>query len=83
MLRYARWRAVVAEFVAERTGRDVGALEPQAVAWAFLGVAIAGYEEWLAHAGADLIPILDRALGLLVDGLDRPLSPLERGGRRP
>ncbi|MBL7500268.1 mycofactocin system transcriptional regulator [Frankia sp. CNm7] len=72
-LRYARWRAVVAEFVAARTGRDEGALEPQAVAWAFLGVAVAGYEEWLAHAGAELIPILDRALGLLVDGLDRSL----------
>jgi len=70
-LRYTSWRAVVAEFVAHRTGQDVDALEPQVIASAFLGVAVAGYEEWLAHAGADLIPILDRALCLLVDGFDR------------
>jgi len=74
MLRYARWRDVVAEFVAARTGRAVGVLEPQATAWAFLGVAVAGYEEWLAHADADLIPILDRALALLVEGLGAALQ---------
>jgi len=69
-LRYAAWRAVVAEFVAARTGRQPGALEPRAVAWAFLGVAVAGYEEWLAQPDAELTPILDRALRLLVDGLE-------------
>jgi mycofactocin system transcriptional regulator len=68
-LRYAAWRAVVTEFVAARTGRPPEALEPRAVAWAFLGVAVAGYEEWLAQPGADLAPILDRSLRLLVNGL--------------
>jgi mycofactocin system transcriptional regulator len=68
-LRYTRWRDVVAEFVAARTGRDVRALEPQVAASALLGVAVAGYEEWLAHPGAALTPILDRALRMLVDGL--------------
>jgi mycofactocin system transcriptional regulator len=73
-LRYTRWRGVVAEFVAARTGRDERELEPQAVASAFLGVAVAGYEQWLAHPGEPLVPILDRALGLLADGLDRALG---------
>ncbi|ADP82665.1 mycofactocin system transcriptional regulator [Pseudofrankia inefficax] len=72
-LRYAAWRAVVAEFVAARTGRQTDALEPRAVAWAFLGVAVAGYEEWLARPGADLGPILDQALRLLTEGLAETL----------
>jgi mycofactocin system transcriptional regulator len=73
-LRYARWRDVVAEFVAARTGRAARDLEPRAVASAFLGVAVAGYEEWLSEPGAPLAPILDKALRLLVDGLDTALG---------
>jgi mycofactocin system transcriptional regulator len=72
-LRYTSWRGVVAEFVARRTGRAAEALVPQAVASAFLGVAVAGYEEWLTHPEAELAGILDAALRLLVDGLDRSL----------
>ncbi|MBX6389543.1 MAG: mycofactocin system transcriptional regulator [Frankia sp.] len=72
-LRYRRWREVVAEFVAERTGRAVTDLVPQAVAWAFLGVAVAGYEQWLTQPGAELTEILDRSLRLLVDGFAHSL----------
>ena len=46
-LRFTAWREVVAEFVAERTGRRQDDLAPQAVAHAVLGVAVAAYEHWL------------------------------------
>jgi mycofactocin system transcriptional regulator len=73
-LRYAAWRAVVAEFVAARLGVAPDALEPRTVAWVFLGAAVAGYEEWLTQPGADLGPILDRSLRLLTDGLAATLG---------
>src|SRR6201985_976677 len=61
-LRFTAWRAVVAEFVAERTGRRPDDLAPQAVAHAVLGVAIAAYEHWLDDPGTDLGALLDDAM---------------------
>jgi hypothetical protein len=61
-LRFAAWRAVVAEFVAERTGRRPDDLAPQAIAHAVLGVSVAAYEHWLDDPGADLGALLDRAM---------------------
>lgn len=61
-LRLAAWRTVVAEFAAERTGQRPGALAPQAIAYAVLGVAIAAYEQWLDHEDADLSVLLDSAM---------------------
>ncbi|WP_019819149.1 mycofactocin system transcriptional regulator [Saccharomonospora saliphila] len=67
-LRYADWRAVLAEFAAERLGVDSGALLPQAVAHAALGLALAAYEQWLGAGDADLAALLDTALAALTDG---------------
>jgi TetR/AcrR family transcriptional regulator, regulator of mycofactocin system len=67
-LRYAAWRAVVAEYVARRTGQPETALLPQTVAFAFLGAAVAAYEQWLAREDADLTELMDSALRLLSDG---------------
>ena len=61
-LRYAAWRAVIAGFVAERTGQPPEALLPQAVAYALLGAAIAAYEQWLDGGRDDLAELLDRAV---------------------
>jgi mycofactocin system transcriptional regulator len=61
-LRFTAWREVVAEFVAERTGRRPDDLAPQAIAHAVLGVAIAAYEHWLDDPGADLGTLLDDAM---------------------
>ena len=61
-LRFAAWRAVVAEFVAERTGRRPGDLAPQTIAHAVLGVAVAAYEHWLDEPSADLGTLLDDAM---------------------
>jgi TetR/AcrR family transcriptional regulator, regulator of mycofactocin system len=61
-LRFAAWRDVIAEFVAERTGQRPDALAPQAIAHATLGVAIAAYEQWLDDEDADLGGLLDAAM---------------------
>jgi len=61
-LRYAAWRAVIAEFVAERTGQRPGALAPRTIAYAALGVAVAAYEQWLETDDGDLSDLLDRAM---------------------
>jgi len=63
-LRYAAWRQVIADFVAERTGLAPDALVPQAIGHAMLGVAVAAYEEWL-RGGGDLCDLLDAAIRTL------------------
>ena len=60
-LRYRDWRTAVAEYVARRLGGDVNDLEPQAVAWACLGLCLAAYQEWLHHDSEDLLTLIDRA----------------------
>jgi TetR/AcrR family transcriptional regulator, regulator of mycofactocin system len=64
-LRYAAWRQVIADFVADRMAQPPSALLPQAIAYAMLGVAIAAYEQWLATVGSDLCDLLDQAIGTL------------------
>src|SRR5579864_471233 len=61
-LRYAAWRAVIAEFVGERIGQPPEALAPRTIAYAALGVAVAAYEQWLETDDADLSDLLDRAM---------------------
>ncbi len=67
-LRYAAWRQVIADFVADRTGLPADALVPQAIAYATLGVAVAAYEQWLNGRGDDLGDLLDAALRTLSVG---------------
>jgi hypothetical protein len=62
MLRFAEWRQVIADFVAERTGEPACALLPQTIAYASLGVAIAAYEQWLHTEDSDLTALLDAAM---------------------
>jgi mycofactocin system transcriptional regulator len=60
-LRYAGWRAVVAEHAASRLGLAVDDLEPQLVAHQALAAALVAYEQWLARPGSDLQALLDTA----------------------
>lgn len=60
-LRYASWRHVIAEFVAEKRGELSTDLTPQTMAWACMGLCIGAYEQWLAHEEADLIELLNTA----------------------
>ena len=74
-LRFAAWRAVIAEFVAERTGQRPDALAPQAIAHAVLGVAIAAYEQWLDDENAELGTLLDLAMRHLAAAFTPPEHP--------
>ena len=74
-LRFAAWREVIAEFVAERTGQRQDGLAPQTVAYAVLGVAIAAYEQWLDDETADLGTLLESAMRELAFYFRGAVSP--------
>lgn len=70
MTMYAGWRAVVADFVAARTGGQPGDLVPQSVAWLMLGVALSAYEYWLANEAVSLPEAIGDAFDVVAHGLD-------------
>jgi mycofactocin system transcriptional regulator len=73
-LRYASWRAVIADYAAARLGMPPDALEPQTIAWAYLSVSLAAYEQWLKLEDASLELLLDdaiRTLAAMFDGESR------------
>ena len=80
-LRYAEWRQVIADFVAERTGAPACALLPQTIAYAMLGVAIAAYEQWLQDDDGNLSELLDTAMRDLATAFGDGL-PLRAGPER-
>jgi mycofactocin system transcriptional regulator len=47
MLRYADWRAVIAEYAARRRGESPHDLIPQTIAHAALGTSIAAFSRWV------------------------------------
>jgi TetR/AcrR family transcriptional regulator, regulator of mycofactocin system len=65
---YARWRAVIADFAARRTGTDPQDMLPQLIAYAALGAAVASYDQWLRDADAELEPLLELAMTELSRG---------------
>jgi mycofactocin system transcriptional regulator len=67
-LRYAGWRAVIAEHVAQRLGLQPDDFLPQVLAHQSLATAVAAYEQWLAHPGTDLSSLLDQAFRTLSPG---------------
>jgi mycofactocin system transcriptional regulator len=72
-LRYQAWRGVIAEYVARRIGAEPDDLEPQAVAWACLGLCLAAYQDWLRRDD-DLLELLDRAFRRLAASFADPAS---------
>ena len=60
-LRYAAWRAVVADFAARRMGTAADGFGPRLVGHVALAAAVAAYEQWLTTPDADLAPLLDVA----------------------
>lgn len=69
MLRYAEWRAVIAEFVAERLKCGPEDLVPQVVAHAALGTSMAAFLVWVDDPSSDLVENLEEAYRLLGTGL--------------
>jgi TetR/AcrR family transcriptional regulator, regulator of mycofactocin system len=61
-LRFAEWRQVIADFAAQRTGQPAGALIPQTIAHASLGVSIAAYQQWLDGGDDQLTQLLDAGM---------------------
>ena len=68
MTMYAGWRAVVADFVARRSGAQPTDLVPQTIAWSMLGAALSAYEYWLAH-DLPLPAAMGEAFEAIADGL--------------
>jgi mycofactocin system transcriptional regulator len=68
-LRYAEWRAVIADFVAARAGCKESDLLPQTVAHAALGTSMAAFLVWVDDPSSDLVANLDEAYRLLGSGL--------------
>lgn len=69
MTMYAGWRAVIADFVARRTGVAADALLPQTVGWLMLGVALSAYEYWLSHDRVALPDAMGEAFDAVAGGL--------------
>lgn len=62
---YAAWRAVIADFVANRLGQRPDDLLPQAVGRVSLALALTAYDVWLRDDEADLLTLLDDAMAQL------------------
>ena len=69
VLRYAEWRAVIAEYVAARLDLEPDDLLPRMVGHVSLALALSAYEQWLETPGASLPELLDSAMAVLVEHL--------------
>jgi mycofactocin system transcriptional regulator len=69
-LRFTQWRAEVAAFAARRLCLAPDDLLPQVIGHSALGATLAAYEQWLRDEDADLMSLLDEALGELAIGFD-------------
>ncbi|MFD4508073.1 mycofactocin system transcriptional regulator [Streptomyces sp. NPDC058457] len=67
-VRYASWRALVAEFAARRLNRPVSDLLPRLIGSTVLAACVAAYEQWLTDEDADLCCLLDLAIRQLAAG---------------
>jgi TetR/AcrR family transcriptional regulator, regulator of mycofactocin system len=74
-LRYAEWRAVVAEWIGGRIGADADDLLPRVVGYAALGSAMASFERWVASEDEELTDLLDQAFAALADGFAVAAGP--------
>jgi len=61
-LRYAGWRAVIADFAASRSGVPADAMLPRVAGHVALALALSAYERWLDDEGASIAELLDEAL---------------------
>lgn len=65
VLRYGQWRAVIAEYVADRLGLAPEDLVPATIAQVSLALALTAYERWLADESVSLHDLLDGAMDAL------------------
>lgn len=62
---YLAWRSVISRYVARRTGQTESDLLPQVVGRVSLALALSAYDQWMRSDDADLVPLIDRAMGEL------------------
>jgi hypothetical protein len=62
VLRYADWRAVIAEFVARRTGLAPYDVLPRTAGHVSLALALTAYETWLDDTSTSLPDLLEEAM---------------------
>jgi len=67
-LRYAEWRAVVADFAARRLGLPPDDLLPRLIGHTALAAAVAAYEQWLLDEQRNLAQLLGRSLAAVAAG---------------
>ena len=75
MLRYASWRAVVAEWAAARRGEAPDDAFPQVLSHVALGASISAFTRWVQHPGEDLERCLDDGYRLIATGFDESGTP--------
>lgn len=68
VLRYSEWRRVIAEHVAERTGRRPDDLIPQVAGHVALALSLSAYKHWLDRPEVDSKGLLD-TLDMALEGL--------------
>jgi mycofactocin system transcriptional regulator len=66
VLRYAEWRAVIAEYVAARLDLEPDDLLPRTVGHVSLALALSAYEQWLDTPDGSLPELLDSAMSMLI-----------------
>jgi TetR/AcrR family transcriptional regulator, regulator of mycofactocin system len=71
VLMYERWRAVIADYVAQRTMARPDSLLPRTVGHVSLALAISAYEQWLKPRAPKLPVLLDQSMS----GLRHHLAP--------
>jgi mycofactocin system transcriptional regulator len=70
MLRYAEWRAVVAEFAAGRLRRQPEDFAPVAIGYAALAASSSAFTHWVAHPEKDIVKLLQRTYAMLEEGFE-------------
>jgi len=75
VLRYADWRAVISEHVAQRTGGQPRDLFPQVVGQVSLALALTAYASWLDDPQAQLADVLQESMDCLRTYLDQTSEP--------
>jgi TetR/AcrR family transcriptional regulator, regulator of mycofactocin system len=72
MVRYADWRQVVAEFVAERLGQSPDDLVPLIIGHMALGASMSAFVRWVSHPEEDLLAHLRTGYAHLARAFEEP-----------
>jgi mycofactocin system transcriptional regulator len=67
VLRYAEWRAVIADYVADRLDLSPGDLVPRTIGHVSLALALSAYEEWFRSPDKPLLELLGAAMAALME----------------